>query len=224
MKIYIIGPMRGIPYYNFPAFDAAAKMLRAEGHEIISPAEMDRRVGFDGMAFPLGADTTVIPEGFDLEACVDRDLAAVRACDAVHALDGWERSKGARAEHAIAAFRMKDIFYQSVPSVTARPPLPDGSAERKTYPLFRGLFCYFPRALAAVAHHSWENNKKHNPGEPLHWSKEKSNDHPDCILRHMLDAVTEDDLAPAYVAVAWRSLAQLEILLEERACPVPPQE
>ncbi len=87
--------------------------------------------------------------------------------------------------------------------------LPTDSAERKTYPLYRGLFKYFPRALAAIAHHSWANNEKHNPGEPVHWSREKSSDHEDCLLRHVL----EED----WEAVAWRALAKLELELEAKA-------
>ena len=86
--------------------------------------------------------------------------------------------------------------------------LPTDSKERKTYPIYRGLFKYFPRALAAIAHHSWANNEKHNPGEPLHWSKEKSSDHLDCLLRHVI----EED----WEAVAWRALAHLETVLEDR--------
>ena len=42
--------------------------------------------------------------------------------------------------------------------------LPTDSDERKTYPLYSGLFAYFPAALAAIAHHSYVNNAKHNPG------------------------------------------------------------
>lgn len=84
--------------------------------------------------------------------------------------------------------------------------LPTDSQERKTYPIYSGFLRYFPRAVAAVAHHSFINNEKHNPGEPLHWSRDKSSDHPDCILRHIIEG--------DWVSVAWRALAKLEITLE----------
>ena len=87
--------------------------------------------------------------------------------------------------------------------------LPTDSAERKTYPLYRGLLQYFPRALCAVAHHSYVNNEKHNPGEELHWDRPKSADHPDSLLRHMIDGDS--------VAVAWRAMAKLELELELEA-------
>jgi len=93
--------------------------------------------------------------------------------------------------------------------MTEQGPLPTGSAERKTYPLYRGLFLYFPRALAAVAHHSWVGNEQHHPGTPLHWDRSKSSDEEDALLRHVLEGEWE--------AVAWRALAKLEKVLEERA-------
>jgi len=93
--------------------------------------------------------------------------------------------------------------------------LPTDSAERKTYPIFTGFMKYFPRAIAAIAHHSYVSNEKHNPGEPLHWSREKSSDHLDCVGRHML----EQDR----VAIAWRALAELEIFLEGEAEPDCPE-
>lgn len=65
--------------------------------------------------------------------------------------------------------------------------LPTDSADRKEYPLYRGLLMYAPAALAGASHHSKLGNDKHNPGEDLHHARGKSMDHPDCILRHMLD-------------------------------------
>lgn len=78
---------------------------------------------------------------------------------------------------------------------------------------------YFPNALLAVAAHSKKANDKHNPGEPLHWSKEKSSDHADCIGRHLLDIGPNwDAIDPEFgslhaTALAWRALALLETVL-----------
>ena len=45
---------------------------------------------------------------------------------------------------------------------------------RKDQPIVRGLLDYFPNAVAAVANVSVVGNRQHNPGEPLHWAREKS--------------------------------------------------
>jgi hypothetical protein len=97
----------------------------------------------------------------------------------------------------------------------ATPVLPEDSAARKRIPLFMGLMKYFPRALAYVAEISFEGNEKHNPGEPLHWSREKSNDHEDCAARHLLDVGTLDAKGKRHSGgLAWRALAILELELE----------
>lgn len=94
------------------------------------------------------------------------------------------------------------------------------SAARKAKPLFSGVLMYFPDALMAVAEHSRKANDKHNPGQPLHWSKGKSADHADCIARHLLDIGTNwDEKDPEFgsyhaTALAWRALALLQTVLE----------
>jgi hypothetical protein len=65
--------------------------------------------------------------------------------------------------------------------------LPTDSEERKNVPMFTGCLAYAPAALAGVARHSKAGNDKHNPGEPMHHARGKSNDHADCILRHVMD-------------------------------------
>jgi len=88
------------------------------------------------------------------------------------------------------------------------------SAERKEVPMYLGLFAYFPDALAAVARHSHRSNEKHNPGEPLHWSREKSSDHRDCIARHLAGVGGLDDGQRHSVGLAWRALANLQLEIE----------
>ena len=90
------------------------------------------------------------------------------------------------------------------------------SAKRKEIPVASGFVDYFPLAMAAVAALSKAGNDKHNPDEPLHWSKEKSGDHDDCLMRHFLerDKYDYDDGFLHAVKVAWRAMAALETVLE----------
>jgi hypothetical protein len=103
MRIYIAGPMRGIPLYNFPAFDAAKEKLISLGHIPISPADIDRSNGFDPAKLPVDHDWDSIESiGLDVRQIVRRDLMALVSCEAVYLLDGWRESIGARAEVAVA--------------------------------------------------------------------------------------------------------------------------
>lgn len=97
-----------------------------------------------------------------------------------------------------------------------RQPIPLATlTSRKDFPLYSGLLKYFPDALMAVAHLSKVGNDQHNPGQPMHWAREKSTDHPDCLLRHLKDAGTRDEDGVRHSAkVAWRALALLQIEIE----------
>ncbi|MCK1479341.1 DUF4406 domain-containing protein [Bradyrhizobium sp. 197] len=106
MKIYVAGPMRGIPEFNFPAFNAAADKLRAEGHLVFNPAEKDNeRHGTDiSKGNANGCEETAAKEhGFNLREALGVDLGWICAeGEAVALLPGWENSKGAKAEKAAA--------------------------------------------------------------------------------------------------------------------------
>jgi hypothetical protein len=77
---------------------------------------------------------------------------------------------------------------------------------------------YFPDALAAVARVSVAGNKKHNPGEPLHWARGKSMDQMDCVIRHTLtpDVVDEETQEPERNQALWRLLAETQLAEEQR--------
>lgn len=83
-KVYISGPMTGLPDFNFPAFDDAACRLRHLGIEVVSPAE-------------LCVDTTK-----PWQECMREDIKALVDCDAVLVLPGWDKSRGASLEVFIA--------------------------------------------------------------------------------------------------------------------------
>lgn len=90
------------------------------------------------------------------------------------------------------------------------------SKKRKDAPVARGVLDYFPDALVAVAELSRIGNEQHNPGQPMHWAREKSPDHADCILRHLIDrGHTDEDGVLHSTKVAWRALALLQLELEE---------
>ncbi len=95
--------------------------------------------------------------------------------------------------------------------------LPDDATARNEIPMADGLLDYFPAALAAVAALSKIGNDQHNPGEPLHWARDKSTDHANKIMRHLTDRGRKDGKGVRHSAyVAWRALANLQIELEEQ--------
>jgi hypothetical protein len=93
--------------------------------------------------------------------------------------------------------------------------LPQDAKARKALPLATGCVDYFPDALLEVAELSRIGNDQHNPGQPLHWSRGKSNDHPDCLMRHFVDrGLIDTDGVRHSTKVAWRALAILQLEIE----------
>ena len=88
-KVYISGPMTGIEDYNKPAFMKAAETLRAQGYEVVNPAEIAQEV----------SKVLKDPQWTDY---MRADLKALCGCDRVAMLDGYENSKGAMIEISLA--------------------------------------------------------------------------------------------------------------------------
>lgn len=93
--------------------------------------------------------------------------------------------------------------------------------KRKGIPVTEGVLDYFPDAICEVAIVSRIGNDQHNPGQPLHWAKEKSTDHANTIGRHLIERGTRDTLDKTRhsAKLAWRANALLQIELDnERNC------
>lgn len=118
--LYVAGPMRGIPFFNFPAFDEAEEHLLSLGYEVVSPAQLDREAGFDESTWPVDPDydwkdLSKISGGFTLHETIQRDLDALKQCTGIYMLDGWENSTGAKAELHLAKWLGLDVLYQTEP-------------------------------------------------------------------------------------------------------------
>ena len=106
MRVYISGRMTSMPNHNRPAFDAAEKRLSAQGHFVINPVNISCTFGTpEEIAASFAEAYTVneyMPEARLARSVMDADLAAVRSCDAIYLLRGWESSRGAKKELAEA--------------------------------------------------------------------------------------------------------------------------
>jgi len=99
--------------------------------------------------------------------------------------------------------------------------LPTDAKERKQIPIASGVFDYFTSALIEVAKVPYAGNEQHNPGQPLHWSRGKSSDHADTMLRHFAERGTIDTDNTRHLAkAAWRILAMLQLECEEAGAPI----
>lgn len=81
MKLYIAGPMTGLPKMNYPTFEEAAKKLIEAGYEVISPRDYNIIEWIPGMK---------------------RALHDVVDANGIAVLDNWKSSRGATLELYIA--------------------------------------------------------------------------------------------------------------------------
>jgi hypothetical protein len=101
VRLYVAGPMTGLPRYNFPAFDTMAGLLRAQGHVVVSPAELDDPADrAAALASPDGRMHNGAHMGKTWGDFLARDvkLIADGGIEGIVVLPGWHRSRGARLE------------------------------------------------------------------------------------------------------------------------------
>lgn len=87
MKVYISGPITGMPDQNRPAFDAAELAIAARGHVPVNPLRVAAH----------------LPPESDWYEYMRTDVRALLGCDAILLLDGWADSRGARIEENLAS-------------------------------------------------------------------------------------------------------------------------
>lgn len=99
--------------------------------------------------------------------------------------------------------------------------LPSDDRRRKMIRAFQGFVMYFPDAVALVAYLSKVANDQHNPGERMHWAKEKSTEELDSLMNHLMDIASKGELSQDAdgildaIKVAWRANANLQRLADK---------
>ena len=79
-----------------------------------------------------------------------------------------------------------------------------------------GVIDYFPDAIEEVARVSEVGNEQHNPGQPMHWDREKSGDEANSLMRHFLRRGARDTDGQRHSAkVVWRALGLLQKEIED---------
>ncbi|MGY3922008.1 DUF4406 domain-containing protein [Aeromonas jandaei] len=94
-KIYIAGPMSGLPNFNRDAFNKEALRLQGLGHVALNPA--------------------ILPDGLEQHEYMAICIEMVKMADQLVLLPNWERSAGATAEHALAIKLGKPVILTSIP-------------------------------------------------------------------------------------------------------------
>jgi nucleoside 2-deoxyribosyltransferase len=115
VKVYLAGPMSGIPYFNYPLFDEVAASLRKQSFEVSSPADNNRVLYPDiesSPGFDEGKGEEIdTPEGAARRyAIMHDDIQSVLAGDAIVMLPGWEKSVGSTIERRVAETCGKKVY------------------------------------------------------------------------------------------------------------------
>jgi hypothetical protein len=208
MKIYISGPMRGVPKNNFPVFDSITAHLRAFGYEAVSPAERDRAEG-------ITEDTPVDDE--KAKELLQRDLNDLEECDAIMLLPGWESSVGALRELSKAhelgllVYKWEEFVPGTRGGKEVRVTDPVTGGQKGSKPERFDLIPTFPlESLARVYGHGAAKYADNNWRRGYKWSLSYA-----ALQRHLSafwsgDDLDEESKLPHLAHAAWHCFALLE--------------
>lgn len=95
--------MANIPEFNFPAFFHAAKKLEQEGHEVFNPANEDLK---------KWGNMECVQKNANYRDCMRSDLNWILDhAEAIAFLPGWEKGRGTKVEHGLAALLDLKFIY-----------------------------------------------------------------------------------------------------------------
>jgi len=100
VKVYVAGPMTGLPEFNRPAFFAAESHLKELGAVVMNPA--------------------ILPDGFSHDSYMRIAIPMLMECEAVAFLPGWQQSKGARQEFTRAHSFGLDLYQLGIGEVAGQ--------------------------------------------------------------------------------------------------------
>jgi len=102
--IYIAGPMRGYPVFNFKRFFYFQERFEQSGYRVINPAEEDCKRWIDtGWCFSADKWREVLD--------FDKEMIRNHA-DGLFMLKGWEDSEGANEEYQLAKELGLPVFFE----------------------------------------------------------------------------------------------------------------
>lgn len=115
--LYIAGPMQGYEDFNFASFDAAEDFFKDSMmfDRIGNPANWDREEYGTGSNLSSDGDILQYAKdfGFCMRTALKKDLSWIATyATHIYMLKGWELSKGAKAEHALAVALGLEIMYE----------------------------------------------------------------------------------------------------------------
>jgi len=95
--------MTGIEDYNFPHFLAVERCLKDRGIEVVNPVHICRKYKRE----------RVLSDKSVFDQMIQDELEALKTCDTILLLNGWNYSKGAKKELTVAVEHSLDVWLES---------------------------------------------------------------------------------------------------------------